>query len=168
MPFAAYARTEKLGRTMNIESASGQRFGLGAIDQISFAVASVDDAVPRYTAMFGGPFAVVDVPGMEVVCRGRPSTASLRLAFGRSGDIEVELVEVVSGPWPTLDWLETHGEGLHHLRYPVNDCDASRAAMEEAGFAVSLQGGAGGVSFAYLESPLLNGLTVELIQMPQD
>jgi hypothetical protein len=72
---------------------------------------------------------------------------------------------VVSGDWPTVDWLETHGEGLHHLRYPVTDIEASRREMEASGFGVTVHGGAGGVSFAYLESPLLNGMTIELIQM---
>jgi catechol 2,3-dioxygenase-like lactoylglutathione lyase family enzyme len=151
---------------MDVETPVDQRFGLGPIDQISFAVRSVDDAVPRYTAMFGGPFAVVDVPGMEIVCRGRPSTTSLRLGFGRTADLEVELVEVVSGEWPTLAWLDERGEGLHHLRYPVSDIAASRAEMEAAGFDVVVEGGSGGVAFAYLESPLLNGMTVELIQLP--
>ena len=151
---------------MDVVTPIEPRFGLGPIDQISFAVRSVDEAVPRYRAMFGGPFAVMDAPGLEVVCHGRPGTTSLRLAFGRTGDIEVELVEVVSGDWPTIAWLEIHGEGLHHLRYPVADIDASRREMEAAGFGLSVQGGTGGVSFAYLESPLLNGMTIELIQMP--
>jgi methylmalonyl-CoA/ethylmalonyl-CoA epimerase len=151
---------------MNVQTPIEPRFGLGSIDQISFAVANVDEAVPRYTAMFGGPFNVVDVADLEVVCRGRPSTTSLRLAFGHTADIEVELVEVVSGDWPTVEWLATHGEGLHHLRYTVADIAASRAEMETTGFEVSLVGGAGGVSFSYLESPLLNGMTIELIQLP--
>jgi catechol 2,3-dioxygenase-like lactoylglutathione lyase family enzyme len=143
-----------------------QRFGLGAIDQISFAVASVDDALPRYAEMFGGPFTAIDVTDFDVVCRGAPSTVNLRLGFGRTGDLEVELVEVVSGAWPTVDWFAQHGEGLHHLRYPVTDIAPTRADMEAHGCRVILEGGDAGVSFAYLEVPQLNGMVVELIQMP--
>jgi methylmalonyl-CoA/ethylmalonyl-CoA epimerase len=114
--------------------------------------------------MVGGPFAVMDVPDLEVVVGGRPSSTSLRLGFGatgRSGDIEVELVEVVSGDWPTLGWLDEHGEGLHHVRYPVDDLVACRDEMVAAGFTVLLQ--EPNDRFAYLESPLLNGMAVELI-----
>ena len=139
-----------------------QSFGLGPIDQLSFAVADVAEAVPRYTAMFGGPLRVVDVPALEVLVRGVPSVTSLRLAFGRTGSIEVELVEVVSGLWPTTEWLENHGEGLHHVRYPVDDVAASQAAMEAAGFEL-LMASAGSVPFVYLASPLLNGMAVELV-----
>ncbi len=38
--------------------------------------------------------------------------------------------------------------------------------MEAGGCSTILEGGAGGVSFAYLEVPMLNGMVVELIQMP--
>jgi methylmalonyl-CoA/ethylmalonyl-CoA epimerase len=143
-----------------------QRFGLGSIDQISFAVRDVNEAVERYSAMFGGPFTIVEVPGQEALCYGRPTTTSLKLAFGQTAGLEVELVEVVSGEWPTLTWLESHGEGLHHLRYPVADFSKTRNVMEEAGFVVTLEGTGGTLSFAYLESPLLNGMTVELISAP--
>lgn len=141
----------------------GPRFGLGPIDQISFAVHDVDEALERYSAMFGGPFTVVDVPDLEVLVLGRPATATLRLGFGRTAGLEVELVQVVAGEWPTLSWLEDHGEGLHHIRYPVSDVGRTRREMEEAGFHVTIEGVGGPVAFAYLESPLLNGMTVELI-----
>jgi hypothetical protein len=142
------------------------QLGLGPIDQLSFAVASVDDAIPRYEAMFGGPFTAVDVPGMDVVVRGRPEVVSLRLGFGSTAGLEVELVEVVSGGWPTVAWLAEHGEGLHHLRYPVDDFAARRAAFEAAGCTPVMEGHNSGVSFGYFEVPMLNGMVVELIQMP--
>src|SRR5262249_41532129 len=106
--------------------------GLGAIDQLSFAVPSVDDALPRYETMFGGPFTAMDVPGMDVVVRGQPETVSLRLGFGQTAGLEVELVEVVAGGWPTVAWLAEHGEGLHHVRYPVDDYAGSRDRLQAA------------------------------------
>ena len=142
--------------------AGEQRFGLGPIDQLSFAVVDVNEAVPRYTTMFGAPFRVIDVAGLEVVVGGEPSVTSLRLALGRSGPIEIELVEVVSGLWPTREWLAQHGEGLHHIRYPVADVAASRKAMEHAGFEV-LMASTRELPFVYLAAPVLNGMTVELV-----
>jgi hypothetical protein len=149
-----------------IEQRLDERFGLGAIDQISFAVPSVDDALPRYAAMFGGPFTAMDVPGMDVVVRGQPESVALRLGFGRTAGLEVELVEVVSGGWPTVAWLADHGEGLHHLRYPVDEFVQSRDEMLAAGCTLVMEGHSSGVSFGYLEVPMLNGMVVELIQMP--
>jgi len=140
-------------------------FGLGPIDQLSFAVASVDDALPRYQSMFGGEFTAMDVPGMDVVVRGHPETVSLRLGFGSTAGLEVELVEVVSGDWPTVAWIAEHGEGLHHVRYPVDDFARTRDEMQAAGCTLVMEGHNRGVSFGYLEVPALNGMVVELIQM---
>jgi methylmalonyl-CoA/ethylmalonyl-CoA epimerase len=143
-----------------------QLLGLGPIDQLSFAVPDLDDALPRYQTMFGGEFTAMDVPSMDVVVRGQPETVSLRLGFGRTAGLEVELVEVVSGGWPTVAWLAEHGEGLHHVRYPVDDFAATRDRMTAAGCTPVMEGHNSGVSFGYLEVPLLNGMVVELIEMP--
>ena len=142
------------------------QFGLGPIDQLSFAVPSVDDALPRYQSMFGGEFTAMDVPGMDVVVRGRPETVSLRLGFGSTAGLEVELVEVVSGGWPTVPWIAEHGEGLHHVRYPVDDFAGTSDEMQAAGCTLVMEGHSGPVSFGYLEVPALNGMVIELIQMP--
>jgi methylmalonyl-CoA/ethylmalonyl-CoA epimerase len=147
-------------------SDAAQLLGLGAIDQLSFAVPSVDDALPRYETMFGGPFTAMDVRGMEVVVRGRSETVDLRLGFGQTAGLEVELVEVVSGTWPTVSWLAEHGEGLHHVRYPVDDFVRTRDELQAAGCKPLMEGHNSGVSFGYLEVPMLNGMVVELIQMP--
>jgi hypothetical protein len=55
-------------------------FGLGPIDQISFAVTGVEQSLPWYEAVFGGPFTVREVtlaPG-AVTYRGAPADASGR------------------------------------------------------------------------------------------
>ena len=151
---------------MTVADALARRFVLRAIDQISFAVPSIDGALPRYEAMFGGPFTAMDVIGMEVVVRDHPETVDLRLGFGHTAGLEVELVEVVTGNWPTVSWLAQHGEGLHHLRYPVDDFAESRDALLAGGCTQLMEGHSGSVSFGYLEVPMLNGMVVELIQMP--
>jgi hypothetical protein len=148
-----------------VDPDGAQLLGLGAIDQLSFAVPNLDEALPRYEAMFGGPFTTMDVPTMEVAVHGRPETVSLRLGFGQTAGLEVELVEVVSGGWPTVSWLADHGEGLHHLRYPVDDFARSQAELVAAGCTPLMEGHNHGVSFGYLEVPMLNGMVVELIQM---
>src|SRR5206468_7359326 len=129
-------------------------------------VRDIEDAARRYEAMFGGPFAIIEVPGLDVIVRGQRSKTTIKLGFGHTGPLEVELVEVVDGLWPTLDWLDQHGEGLHHLRYPVADVAASRAQMVSAGFSVTVEDIDG--SFVYLESPLLSGMTIELIARASD
>lgn len=148
------------------------RFDLGQIDQISFAVTSVDQAVPAYEAMFGGPFTVRDVTldPTRVSYRGSPAEATLRLAFGQTAGIEIELVEVRSGAAPSLEHLRDHGEGLHHVRFSVDDLAVKTTQLREAGFEVIFGGETPrGSRFAYVEAPAVYGHTVfELIQQPAE
>jgi catechol 2,3-dioxygenase-like lactoylglutathione lyase family enzyme len=142
-------------------------YGLGAVDQISFAVDDMEKALPAYTAMFG-PFHVrkVTFSPEHVFYRGEPTSATLILGFARSGDIEIELVQVEDGDAPSLEHLRRHGPGVHHVRFPVEDLPAKKAELEAAGFETVLYGTVPdrGVIFTYLEAPEMFGHTLfELI-----
>jgi methylmalonyl-CoA/ethylmalonyl-CoA epimerase len=144
------------------------RFGLGPIDQISFAVTSVEQSLPWYEALFGGPFTVRDVilSADAVTYRGAPADAVLRLAFGSTAGIEIELVEVLRGEAPSLEHLREHGDGLHHVRFPVADLEAKKEQLTAAGFEVIFDGTTPrGSSFTYVQAPASLGHTViEMIQ----
>src|SRR3972149_6716824 len=55
--------------------------------------------------------------------RGRPADGRLELAFGWSGDVEIELIQWVSGDCPHREFIEKGREGMHHLHFRVEDCD---------------------------------------------
>lgn len=144
-------------------------FDLGPVDQIGFAVADLDASLPVYAAVFG-PFtrrASTFSPD-RVQHHGQPSSATLELAFARSGDVEIELVQVTDGDAPAAEHVRAHGEGLHHVRFTVDDVDAKRALMEAAGFTTVLAGTSPrGSRFVYLERPDQLGHTqIELLQEP--
>lgn len=141
--------------------------GLGPPDQVSFAVADMAQAVSALSPLFG-EFDVresVLAPG-SIVHRDREAGARLRLGICQSGPIEIELVEVLEGDWPTVDHVDRHGPGLHHLRFVVDDLDATSSRMQAAGFGEVLRGvSPRGSRFAYLEAPAVLGPTmVELLQ----
>jgi catechol 2,3-dioxygenase-like lactoylglutathione lyase family enzyme len=139
-----------------------ERYGLGPLDQISFAVADVDEASERYQSIFG-QFSVVDVPAMDVTYRGEPSTVRFKLGFGQAGPIEVELVEVVEGASPATEHLDRFGEGFNHVRYRVTDLAGTRKAMEEDGWVSIFSGEGGGIAFCFLEPP--EGLVATIIEL---
>lgn len=143
--------------------------GLGPPDQVSFAVADMAQAVSMLSPLFG-EFDIresVLEPG-SIVYRDREGGARLRLGICQSGALEIELVEVLEGDWPTVDHIRLHGPGLHHVRFVVDDLDAQSAHMQDAGFSEVLRGvSPRGSRFAYLEAPSVLGPTmVELLQPP--
>jgi hypothetical protein len=121
-----------------------------------------------YQAIFG-EFTVLTATfaeGDDITYRGAPARATLKVALGRSGGVEIELIEVVEGEAPTLEHVRAHGDGLHHVRFPVADLLARQTALEGAGYETVLYGcRPSGLKFAYLEGPKALGHTLlELIE----
>ena len=73
-----------------------EKLDLPPIDQVGFVVRDMDAAIAMYEPLFG-PFSTMDSGEFEYDYRGRKDTSSLKLAFGRSGDLEIELIQWVSG-----------------------------------------------------------------------
>ncbi len=59
-----------------------------------------------------------------------------RMAFGRLGSLEIELVENRAGASTYADWLAAHGPGIHHLMYAVDDVEAVIADFADQGVGV--------------------------------
>jgi len=96
--------------------------------------------------------------------------ASASAAYSQcdAGPLEVELIQVLEGETTHSEHLRAHGEGLHHVRFRVEDLDARLADMESAGFTTIFRKRFGPtVAFAYLEAPPEAGKSViELLELP--
>ena len=66
--------------------------------------------------------------------RGREEKSEIKLAFGNSGDVEIELIEWVSGWTPHREFREAGREGMHHLRFIVETLEDKVAEAETLGY----------------------------------
>ena len=139
--------------------------GLPPIDQVGFVVRSLDEARERYEAIFG-PFTEMDGSVKAADYRGRTADAELRLLFGSSGDLEIEFIEWRGGESPHREFIEQGREGMHHLRYRVDDAQAWIDRLASVGYRrIWYKQFSADTVFAYLEregDPLL----LEVLQMP--
>jgi catechol 2,3-dioxygenase-like lactoylglutathione lyase family enzyme len=150
-----------------VSTSPSHDLGLGPIDQVSYVVHDIDRALPRYQAMFG-PFEVGTSPLPACTIRGREADCVLKLAVNRAGPVEIELIQVLEGDTTHAEHLREHGEGLHHVRFRVDDIDAKLPELEAAGYqTVFFKRFGPTVAFAYLEAPVeIGGSVIELLQMP--
>lgn len=146
-------------------SAELESLGLPPIDQVGFVVKSVEEAAQRYGPLFG-PFTQMDGSVQAANYRGRVRDVQLQLLFGRSGDVEIEFIEWRGGESPHSEFIQSGREGLHHLRYRVEDTDGWIQKLGTIGYApIWYKTLTPEIVFAYLEregDPLL----LELLQMP--
>lgn len=143
------------------EGVTGE-LGLPPIDQVSYVVRDMDRALERFEPLFG-PFQVAEFTLEGTRYRGRPADVTLKLGFGRSGPIEIELIEVVAGESPHVEFLEKHGEGQHHVRCVVSDLDQVTERAARHGFEPiwSHDLPDSGIRFVYLER---DGTVLELLE----
>ncbi len=139
--------------------------GLPAIDQVGFVVKDINKAIASYDALFG-PFTTMDAVVPAAQYRGREADCELKLAFGRSGDVEIELIQWVSGESPHREFIEAGREGMQHLRFRVDDVDAWIAKLAPEGYRpIWYKRWSEDTVFSYLERDD-DALLVEILQMP--
>ncbi|MFG2526050.1 VOC family protein [Streptomyces sp. NPDC048527] len=97
---------------------------------------------------------------------GKKVGFSARYGFIRTGSSEIELIQPLDGRSPYTEFLDLHGEGVHHLAYVVgsiDQCLESRRATGEAGRVTFEATIAGQTRFVYLDD-LAHGPAIELIE----
>jgi catechol 2,3-dioxygenase-like lactoylglutathione lyase family enzyme len=147
-----------------------------AINQISVAVRDLDKAMANYWNTAGiGPWKVYTYAPPRVkdpTYHGKPAYYKVRLALAFVGTMLVELIEHVEGDSVVRDFLETHGEGMHHFGIFVPDLFAAIREVEDAGLQVLQSGwghgkdGDGGFAFVGTEDSL--STLIEIIQVPRE
>lgn len=110
-----------------------QQLDLPDLDQVGFVVRDMELALALYEPMFG-PFAMMEPGPIEYDYRGAKETCEMRLAFGKSGDVEIELIEWISGGCPHKEFLDAGREGMHHLRFIVDTLETKVAEAEVIGY----------------------------------
>lgn len=139
--------------------------GLPPIDQVGFVVRSLEQTKERYAALFG-PFTEMDGSVQAAEYRGRQEDAQLGILFGKSGELEIEFIEWNGGHSPHREFIEAGREGMHHLRYRVENTDEWIEKLAPLGYKpIWYKQFSADTVFAYLEredDPLL----IEFLQMP--
>lgn len=148
---------------------AGPGGGVVAIHHVAFAVADLDAAVDHWTRAMGAELelrAVVKGQGVEA--------ASLQWhgAAGAAGLPEGTLLELVA-PWGENSgvrrFLDSRGEGMHHVAWAVTDVAATLEQLAASGarlIDVHPRPGLHGTPVAFVHPRSMGGVLVELVEVP--
>lgn len=95
---------------------------LREIVHVCVVVRDVEERARAFAEKFGiGPWRirVVRTPSTRASVRGEPLDYTLKFGHARVGPVTLELVETVEGRTIYQEFLEKHGEGLHHIGVPT-------------------------------------------------
>ena len=132
------------------------------VQQVAIVVKDIDSALDEYSNRLGiGPWWVCfyGPPRLtDMRIRGESIPYSFKAAMAKTGNTLWELIEPVDGPSIYKEFLDEHGEGLHHVLVEHDTLDFEQAIQKftERGCPVLMEGRMGEVRFAYLgtEGPL--------------
>jgi hypothetical protein len=102
-----------------------------------------------------------DKLGLPLVLTEEIPSADVRLTYLDCGNLYLQLVEPLSGESELGRYLETHGEGLHHLCFAVDDVvEGAMSLADGSAEAPKLGSGRGRVS-AFVPGPSRHGVRIE-------
>jgi len=133
---------------------------LQKIDHLGIAVRSIDDTLAYYEKALGLKCEKIEeVPSQKV-----------RTAFLSVGEVHLELLEPTDPESTIAKFLETRGEGIHHIAFGTSDIDGQLGKAKDAGVRLIHEvpfEGAAGKLVAFLHPKSTHGVLTEFC-MPKD
>ena len=140
---------------------TGQRqhkFQLKSIDHISYTVKDINQVIEKWSRLYGiGPWTFSENGGTDA--KGRPW--KIRMAFAYVGPMQIELVQCTEGRIFQSRFLDTWGEGVHHIGFYVDDVDAEADNLAAQGAKILIRDPG---NFAYMDAGGPGGAIFELMR----
>jgi catechol 2,3-dioxygenase-like lactoylglutathione lyase family enzyme len=145
-----------------------QVLGSKKLVQIGLIVRDIEKTSTAYAEVFG-----VEVPQWILTdpedtahtrYRGQRTEARAKLAFLDMGSVTIELIEPVGGPSTWQDFLEVHGEGVHHIAFVVNGMPEQVSFLESKGVSLVQSGEYTGGRYAYMDGQEQLKVILELLE----
>lgn len=148
--------TRQVASEMNEQPQAVTPTGLLRIDHIGIIVQELDAALQTYC----------DMMGFRLLQRITIAEQLVEAAFLDGGNGTIELIAPTDSTSGTARFLQTRGEGTHHICFEVEDIEASLAAFAAQGLRLidekPRQGVHGLVAFVHPKAT--HGTMIELLQ----
>jgi hypothetical protein len=137
--------------------------------QVGIVVKDIDQAAGHWAAFLG----LEDKPQIRMASsservpteyRDKPTDASAKLAFIRLENLTIELIEPVGKDSTWNEFLETKGEGIHHIAFQVKGMNDRIRDFGKNDIPMVQRGGWATGEYAYMDGSKNLGLIIELLE----
>ena len=140
------------------------------LSQVGFIVKDMDKTIAAMKRVFGVmPDVVNNVNPENKKYHGKDGDFDAILALYNFANVQLELIQPVSGESIWQEHLDQHGEGLHHIRFTVENQKEAIAYMAAKGIFPSQQGDSltPNVQWDYFDTESELGFIVEILSKKQ-
>lgn len=110
------------------------------VNQIAFVVRDIEAASEAFAALLGIPKPKWFLTGgpeiSQIVFRGQPTASQCKLVFIDTPAVQIELIEPNREPGTMREFLDTVGEGIHHIAFDADHLKDQLHVLSEAGYPV--------------------------------
>jgi catechol 2,3-dioxygenase-like lactoylglutathione lyase family enzyme len=143
-------------------------FGQGTVVQVAVVVKDIEKAAAAYADFLGGAVPKWSWTDTEDVAhtqfKGKPTPARAKLAFIELKNITLELIEPDQNPSTWREFLDTKGEGIHHIAFEIKGMGEKVALLGKKGMPLLQKGDYEGGRYAYIDGTAKLGLILELLE----
>jgi len=135
---------------------------MDSIYHIAIAVRNIDQVEKLYENALG-----LKVTHREVVEEQGVRASMLET---EAGGTAIELLEPIGEDSPISKFLEKRGEGIHHICFKVDDIESVLDRLKKQGIKLINESpcpGADGTKVAFIDPKVLNGVLIELAELPK-
>lgn len=141
--------------------------------QVAFVVKDIQAGQKFFNKHMGVPrfYLFEDIKIEEKTYRGNKGSFRMHLALAYAGEIQIELIEHISGESIFKEFLEKKGEGMHHLGFIVDDYKKAVDELTANGYPVAQSGRVGstpGARFALFDTEADIGSIMEILVLDED
>jgi hypothetical protein len=133
------------------------------ISQLGYVYKNIRKQAKLMEKFFGIPtFNILGPVEMQISLRGKKTKWTTIAAFSKLFDnTEMELIQPEEGESIHKEFLEQGRQGLHHIRYDVEDLPAVIEKFKEEGIGVLQAGKIVSLKYAYMDTEPLLGIIIE-------
>lgn len=137
--------------------------------QVGIIVEDVEESARNWAKFLGleNPPSISVASGHELnptQFMGKPSVATAKLAFFQLDNITIELIEPDDHASTWREFLETKGEGIHHIAFNVEDMDSRVKSFTASGIPMVQHGGWETGEYSYMDGSEKLALIIELLE----
>ena len=142
--------------------------GTNVITQIGIIVKDIDRVSQAYADFLGvdkPEWFMTGTPDVaQTEYKGSSTTARAKLAFLHCGQLQIELIEPDEEPSTWREFLDTNGEGVHHIALRIEGMKEKIMLLESKGIPLIQKGEYTGGRYAYMDSLKELKVIIELLE----
>ena len=133
------------------------------VDQLGFVYKDIEKQAKIFETLFSIPkFAIIPETADIVKYRGKDGKVNTKVALSRQFNIQIELIQHITGDCIYKEFLDQGKEGFHHISLFIENIESYIEYFEKQGLEMIYYGSIGKQVYAYFNTEKMLGMLLEI------